>query len=192
MENGLSFRYHFFTKAKLLEIRFLQYFTQKEFVMNKQDLALKLNYGLENIEIQVASIRMCLLCSALDESLCFKKHNLQVISSDEEGISLAYKSENAYNFGILIGYFEDAWWSGLVLFDKDGETLTKHLTQPLQEHLAKHKLKFKLNAEDFVFIEDFCVAENEEFKDFVLKTIDNIKNSQSQIAKLNEALSDFA
>lgn len=192
MENGLSFCYHFFTKAKLLEIRLLQYFTQKEFVMNKQNLALKLNYGLENIETQVANIRMSLLCSALDESLCLKEHNLQVISSDEEGILLAYKSKNAYNFGILIGYFDDAWWSGLVLFDKDGKTLTNHLTQPLQEHFAKHKLEFKLNAEDFVFIEDFCVAESEEFEDFVLKTIDNIKNSQSQIAKLNEALSDFA
>lgn len=192
MENGLFFRYHFFTKAKLRKIRLLQYFIQKEFVVNKHNLTLKLNYGLENIETQVANIRMSLLLSALDESLCLKEHNLQVISSDEEGILLTYKSKNTYNFGILIGYFDDVWWSGLVLFDKDGKTLTNHLIQPLQEHFAKHKFEFKLNADDFVFIEDFCMAENEEFEDFVLTTIDNIKNNQSQIAKLNEALSDFA
>lgn len=192
MENGLFFRYHFFTKAKLRKIRLLQYFIQKEFVVNKHNLTLKLNYGLENIETQVANIRMSLLLSALDESLCLKEHNLQVISSDEEGILLTYKSKNTYNFGILIGYFDDVWWSGLVLFDKDGKTLTNHLIQPLQEHFAKHKFEFKLNADDFVFIEDFCMAENEEFEDFVLTTIDNIKNNQSQIVKLNEALSDFA
>lgn len=192
MENGLFFRYHFFTKAKLRKIRLLQYFIQKEFVVNKHNLTLKLNYGLENIETQVANIRMSLLLSALDESLCLKEHNLQVISSDEEGILLTYKSKNTYNFGILIGYFDDVWWSGLVLFDKDGKTLTNHLIQPLQEYFAKHKFEFKLNADDFVFIEDFCMAENEEFEDFVLTTIDNIKNNQSQIAKLNEALSDFA
>ena len=107
--------------------------------------------------------------------------------SDEEDSLLLYERDEL-GFGVLVGYFDECWWAGLVLLERDKETATNELAPSVQEYLRKKGVDVALKSEYYAFVE---LCANEEFSEFLPKVLESFKANASLLKKLNDALIDF-
>lgn len=148
-----------------------------------------LNKSLEIIEAQTADIRLALMQRDI-EMVCDDCWEVEIID-DCIAIytELAVSSDGIdaeYQFGMLVGYFDECWWSGIVLFKSDDLSAnTSNKLQSLNEIVNRIGIDAKLSSEHYVYVDSVGVIECEEFSEFMPKMLESIKKNQNLLSDLN-------
>lgn len=151
---------------------------------------ISLNRSLEKIEEQSAEIRLSLMQRDI-ELACDDYWEVEIID-DCIAIytELAVSSDGMdaeYQFGMLVGYFDECWWSGIVLFKSDDlEANTSNKLQSLNEIVNKIGIDAKLSSEHYVYVDSAGIVECEEFSEFMPKMLESIKKNQNLLSDLNQ------
>ncbi len=106
----------------------------------------KLNESLEQIEFASANIRLSLMQEAISGVVTSKGFWDTKIVNDS--ISIYDPEANAKcHFGMLVGYFDEVWWFGIVLFNtSDLKASTADKLQKVSDILVQSGVKYPYKA----------------------------------------------
>ena len=157
-----------------------------EVVMTKSSVV-SLNESLEAIEAQSAEIRLALMQRDI-EAICDECDEVERVDDDSIAI-YTLQTDTKYQFGMLVGYFDGCWWSGIVLFKTDDiEESTSDKLQSTNKMLEQTDVEVSLSSEHYVYVDSAGIVEREKFSEFVPKMLESIKANESLLIRLNRAI----
>lgn len=146
-----------------------------------------LNKSLEAIEAQTADIRLALMQRDI-EMVCGDCWEVEII---DDCIAIYNVEVNSpfvpnYKFGMLVGYFDECWWSGIVLFKADDSSAsTSDKLQSANKMLERTDVEVSLSSEHYVYVDSAGIVECEEFSEFMPKMLESFKANKELICKLS-------
>ncbi len=148
----------------------------------------KLNESLEQIEFESANIRLSLMQEAISGVVTSKGFWETKIVND----SIALYDPDAdtkCHFGMLVGYFDECWWFGIVLFkSSDLEASTADKLQKVSDILTQSGVKISLQSDYYVYADSAGVVACEDFSEFMPKMLNAIDDNNSLLYQINEIL----
>ncbi|MGX2981673.1 hypothetical protein [Helicobacter sp. 23-1045] len=145
-----------------------------------------INESLEQIEELTADIRLSLMQRDI-EMVC--NDYLCEVQRVDDCIAIHFEAHSKYHFGILVGYFDECWWSGIVLFKADDSTAsTSDKLQSASNDLHQKGFKISLSSEHYVYMDSVGVIECEEFSEFMPKVLESINANKDLLYKINVSL----
>ena len=145
-----------------------------------------MNKSLEIIEAQTADIRLALMQRDI-EMVCDDCWEIEIIDDCIAIYNVEVNSpfDEKYRFGILVGYFDECWWSGIVLFNTDDlEANTSDKLKEISDFLKQNGIEVSLSSEHYVYVDSAGIVECEEFSEFMPKMLESFKANKKLICKL--------
>ena len=150
-----------------------------------------LNKSLETIEAQTADIRLALMQRDI-EMVCDDCWEIEIIDDCIAIYNVEANSpfDEKYRFGMLVGYFDECWWSGIVLFKTDDleESTSDKLKEVSDIFDNDENIKVQLSSEHYVYVDSVGIVECEEFSEFMPKLLESFKANKKLICKLSYAI----
>lgn len=148
-----------------------------------------LNRSLEAIEAQTADIRLALMQRDI-ELACDDYWEVEII---DDCIAIYFEAYSKYHFGMLVGYFDECWWSGIALFKTDDlSASTSNKLQSISNDLHQKGFKISLSSEHYVYMDSVGIIECDDFSEFMPKVFESINANKDLLYKLNVSLEKFA
>ena len=148
-----------------------------------------LNKSLETIEEQSAEIRLALMQRDI-EMVCDDYYKVERV---DDCIAIYFEAYSKYHFGILVRYFDECWWSGVVLFKTDDlSASTSDKLQSVSNDLHQKGFKISLSSEHYIYMDSVGIIECDDFSEFMPKVFESIKGNKDLLYKLNVSLEKFA
>ena len=151
--------------------------------------AVTLNESLEQIEFESANIRLSLMERDISEVV----NNTGLWETGRVYDSIAIYDPNAdakFHFGMLVGYFDECWWCGIVLFNSDDLSVaTADELQKVSNMLSQSGVKISLKSDYYVYADCAGSVECEDFSEFMPKMLQKIDDNNSLLYEINGILS---
>ena len=148
-----------------------------------------INESLEQIEELTANIRLALMQRDI-EMVCGDSYEIEII---DDCIAIYFEAYSKYHFGILVGYFDECWWSGIALFKTDDlSASTSDKLQSISNDLHQKGFKISLSSEHYVYMDSVVIIECDDFSEFMPKVFESINTNKDLLYKLNVSLEKFA
>lgn len=156
------------------------------------ELVVQCNDTLECAEDALVRVRLGLLSNAVRVEL---GSDFRVLVCDDEIHAVPKNCGEVPNFGFLIGFFDECWWCGVVLFNakvsSDGllKSVSEHFRKGKNEHKFTHELEF--GVENFVYVANAAIVESWDFAEFLPKMLDNLSTNKALVLGLKELFEGF-